>query len=175
MQSRYDAVQSLLQDEVARNNKAAWKEVLEKTDLEPDTETKAFADFMYATLQKEMQDGYARKKQRKRGTTGKFSENPMHISPGIGRYIYAVFRWHQNDAFPEKADELIYMAQAFGFKVNPAENKLQKLNDEDRVAALKEKFNEDDKEESRAFFWSSVGLFISMVLLVLGYYRRKFY
>lgn len=152
--SRLKAVNTLLEDEEARRVRENWEAILADNELTPETHSPAFEQALYDLLITEMEEGYRRKeamqreKRKRTGRSSGYIPPQMRVSPDIGRFLFASFKWHgfnpsQTSATVEPKG-LEDIAEAFGFKIDPAENKRQFMRDDERTKII-------EKEEGRAY------------------------
>jgi len=145
--TRLAAIKSLLDDEEQRRVRENWEAILADTSLTPPTKT----------LQRE--------KRKKTGRSGGFIPIQMRISPDIGRFLFACFKWHgfnpsQTSAKIESKG-LEDLAEAFNFKIDPMENQRQFISDEERKAAI-------EKEEGASYNLRVWGLIMGGLIITFG-------
>jgi len=179
--TRLKAVQTLLDDEEARKVRTNWEIILNNDSLTPSTASPEFEDQLYSFLISDMEEGYRRKEQlqrekrKKTGRSGGYIPPQMRISPDIGRFLFACFKWHgfrpDQSSSNVEVKGLEDLAEAFGFKIDPMENQRQFMTDDDRKAVM-------EKEESTAYnlrIWGLIigGLFITAAMVVRYLLRRN--
>lgn len=152
--SRLDAVKTLLGDEDKRKVRENWEVILSDKSLTPETQSPDFEGRFYDLLIAEMENGYRRKealqreKRKKTGRSSGYIPPQMPISPDIGRFLFACFKWHgfnpNQTAAKVEQKGLEDLAEAFGFKIDVNENERQFMLDDVRAEII-------DKEESRAY------------------------
>jgi len=102
---------------------------------------------------------------KKTGRSGGFIPIQMRISPDIGRFLFACFKWHgfnpsQTSAKIESKG-LEDLAEAFNFKIDPMENQRQFISDEELKAAI-------EKEEGASYNLRVWGLIIGGLIITFG-------
>ena len=164
---RITAIKNLLDDKTEREEKSAWQSVLNDQSLQPELEDEGFQCEMRTLLLEQIEIGYRLKdEQRKsRGSrrSSRYSDPTMPITPNIGRYIFAEFGWHDIYKHVDIADELNKIAGDLKFKLDPEENRLQKLSEDDRMAFRQEKINKEYRAETKAAILGFIGFVGYMV------------
>lgn len=179
--TRLEAVKTLLVDEAGRRVRENWEAIFSDTNLIPETQTPEFEQQFYDLLINEMEEGYRRKevlqkeKRKRTGRSSGYIPTQMPVSPDIGRFLFACFKWHgfnsnQTSAKVENKG-LEDLAEAFGFKIDPMENQRQFITDDERKTAI-------EKEESKSYnlrVWGMIigGLLITFSLVVRYLMRRN--
>lgn len=179
--TRLEAIKTLLEDEEARRVRENWEIILADEALRPATQTPIFEQEFYDFLIKDMEEGYLRKealqreKRKRTGRSSGFIPIQMRISPDIGRFLFACFKWHgfQEGQTSAKIESkgLADLAEAFGFKIDPMENKRQFISEGERKMEI-------EKEEGRSYnlrIWGLIlgGVFISFVIVIRYLMRRS--
>lgn len=179
--TRINAVKALLEEEEARRMRDNWEEIFSNETLTPAMQSSAFEEQLYTLLIAEMEEGYRlkdslqREKRKKTGRATGYIPPTMRISPDIGRFIFACFKWHgftsgQTSAKVEMQG-LEDLAEAFKFKMDSLENKRQFIGAGERKAAI-------EKEEGTSYNLRILGLiigglFITFALVVRYLLRRN--
>ena len=179
--SRLDVVKTLLADEANRREKSQWEAILNDASLAPPLGDAGFEKQLYSLLIAEMEEGYRRKdvlmreKRKKAGRSATYIplQMYMYVSPDIGRYIFAYFKWHGLSGGKHELGieqkQLEDVAEAFNFKMDPMENKLQFMTTEERFASL-------DKASNAGYYWRVFGLIFGglaiTILAILNYSGR---
>ncbi len=178
--TRIEAILALLERETDRKDRLNWEAVLADKALTPDANNPNFEQQFYDLLIKEMEDGYRRKetlqreKRKRAGRSGSYIPPQMRVTPDIGRFLFACFKWHgfQEAQTKAKVDPkgLDDLAEAFGFKIDVMENKRQFIGSDERETII-------EKEESTKYnlrLWGMIiGGFIISVYAVFTYLRRR--
>ena len=178
--TRLAAIRGLLDDSEGRNVRKRWEAILDDPSLAPATQSDSFQKQFYDCLITEMEEGYQRndtlrrEKRRRGGRSSGFIPYQMRVSAPIGRFLFAYFKWHDFNAVSPtaglEAKGLQDIAEAFEFKIDPAENQRQFLTAEDRQKAItKEKGGSYNQWLWKIFF---SGLLTTLAGL-LWYIRRK--
>jgi len=177
---RIDAVRALLEDEDARRSRDRWESILADNALSPGAKTPGFEQQFYDLLIMEMEDGYKRKealqreKRKKTGRSSGYIPPQMRISPDIGRFLFAYFKWHGFDSSQTSAKVdnkgLDDLAEAFGFKIDPLENRRQFIDAGERKTII-------EKEEGTSYNLRMLGLIIGGLFItfaiVVRYLMRR--
>ncbi|WP_154813633.1 hypothetical protein [Hellea balneolensis] len=179
--TRLGAVKMLLEDEAGRRVRENWESIFSDKSLTPETQTAEFEQHLYDLLITEMEEGYRRKevlqkeKRKRTGRSSGYIPPQMRVSPDIGRFIFACFKWHgfsegQTTANVE-VKGLEDLAEAFNFKIDPMENKRQFISGDERKTAI-------EKEESASYnlrIWGLIigGLFITFAIVIRYLMRRN--
>lgn len=172
---RLAAVKALLEDETGRRVRENWEAIFANENLTPDTQTAEFEQQLYDFLIADMEESYRRKealqreKRKKTGRSGGYIPPQMRISPDIGRFLFACFKWHgfspgQTSANVD-AKGLEDLAEAFGFKIDPMENKRQFISNEERKAVI-------EKEEGNAYNLRMIGLIVGGLIITFAVVMR---
>lgn len=179
--TRLAAVKVLLEDEAGRRVRENWEAILADKSLMPETQTPKFEQQFYDFLIADMEEGYRRKealqreKRKKTGRSGGYIPPQMRISPDMGRFLFACFKWHSFNPSQTSANVdpkgLEDLAEAFGFKIDPLENKRQFITAEEREAII-------EKEEGGTYnlrVWGMIigGLFITFAAIIRYFMRRN--
>ena len=178
--TRLNAIQTLLEDEEARRVREKWEVILNDESLTPPTASPEFEGEFYDFLINDMEEGYRRKeklqreKRKKTGRSGGYIPPQMRISPDIGRFLFACFKWHgfnsgQTSANIE-AKGLEDLAEAFKFKIDPMENQRQFISDDERRKAI-------DKEEGASYNLRVIGMIVGgfaiTIAMIIRYFMRR--
>ena len=180
--ARLAAIRSLLDDEQARKSRQNWEAILADKSLTPQTETGIFQEQFYDLLITEMEEGYKRndklrqEKRQKMGRSraGGYIPPQMRVTPTIGRFLFAYFKWHDfSTLHPDtkiKGNGLEDIAEAFQFRIDPTENQRQFLTPEERQKII----NKEHDGDYNKWLWKTIiGGFISMGLVMFAYLRWK--
>ena len=178
--TRLAAINALLEDEAGRRVREKWEAIFSDKSLTPETQSPEFEQQFYDLLITEMEEGYRRKevlqkeKRKRTGRSSGYIPPQMRVSPDIGRFVFACFKWHgftpnQTTARIENKG-LDDIAEAFGFKIDRMENQRQFIMENERKAAI-------EKEKSSSYnlrLWGMIigGFFITFAAIV-RYYMRK--
>lgn len=169
--TRLEAVKNLLENEEARRKRETWEQIFSDGTLSPETQSPEFEEQLYQLLITDMEEGYRlkeslqREKRKKTGRSKGYIPPTMRISPDIGRFVFACFKWHgfspdQTRANIEKRG-LEDLAEAFNFKMDPLENKRQFISAEERKAAI-------EKEEGASYNLRMIGLIIGGLVITFA-------
>ena len=178
--TRIEAVKTLLDDEERRRIRENWEAILSDETLSPATQMPLFEEQLYTFLIADMEDGYKRKealqreKRKKTGRSSGYIPPQMRISPDIGRFLFACFKWNGFNPSQTKAKVeakgLEDLAEAFGFKIDPLENQRQFIQADERKAII-------EKEEGRSYNLRIIGLIIAGLFItfaaIIRYYMRR--
>ncbi len=178
--TRLEAVRALLDDEVARDVRTNWETIFSNESLTPDTQSGQFKKQFYDLLITEMEEGYQRldkvrrEKRRRAGRSGGYIPPQMRINGGIGRFLFACFKWHDLSLATQtagiEAKGLEDIAEAFGFRIDPAENERQFLKPEERQKVINK---EKDRDYNKWLFGMVIAGFSGMIVVLIGYARRQ--
>jgi len=179
--TRLAAIKTLLDDETQRRVRENWEVILADEKLSPATKSPEFEQQFYEFLIADMEEGYRRKealqreKRKKTGRSGGFIPIQMRVSPDIGRFLFACFKWHgfNPNQTTAKVDVkgLEDLAEAFGFKIDPKENKRQFIMADDREAVMAK----EDNTSYNLRIWGLIigGLFITFAVVIRYLMRRN--
>jgi len=180
--TRLLAMRNLLDDEQARQNRGRWETILADKSLSPQTETDVFKKQFYDLMITEMEEGYQRndkvrrEKRKKAGRSGSYIPPQMRVNSTIGRFLFAHFKWHNYPTTPQisgiNLKGLEDIAEAFGFRLDPVENKLQFLKPEERQSFLDK---EKDIEYNKSLIGMIIGGFSITFFLLLAFFVRRGY
>ena len=178
--TRLAAVRDLLDDSEGRNVRKRWEAILDDPGLAPAAQSDAFQKQLYDCLITEMEAGYQRndalrrEKRRRAGRSSGFIPYQMRISSPTGRFLFAYFKWHDLNAISPTADiktkGLRDIAEAFEFKIDPAENQRQFLTAENRQQIITK---ERDRSYNKWLWISILSGFLVTIYIVTGFIGRK--
>ena len=126
-----------------------------------------------------MEEGYQRNdvlrraKRKKTGKSGGYIPPQMRVNSSIGRFLFAYFKWHTPAAISPDANiqtkGLEDIAEAFGFKIDPAENQRQFLKVEERQTIIDK---EKDSDYNRWIWGVIIAALFASVMAVYRYATR---
>ena len=169
-------INDLLNDEIQRKKKSAWKAILVDGVVSSNLEKE-----VYRILVREMNEGYILKdkllqeKRKKTGRSRGYIPSYMKITSDVGAFIFAKFNWYslRQDKLDLgiKVSVLQELAEAFNFRIDPDEDKLQLLDDDQRSKKIQIK---QDREYNKALIALIIGGFITSILYMFRYINLRF-
>jgi len=176
--TRLTAIRALLDDEIARKNRAKWEAILEDKSLAPTTQSEAFQKDFFDLLITEMEEGYQRNdemrraKRRKTGRRSGYIPPQMRINSTIGRFLFAYFKWHTPYAISPNigitTKGLKDIAEAFGFRIDSSENQRQFLKTEERQTIINKEKNWDYNKNLIKMTLGSFGITLIFLFIFYG-------